>query len=158
MSVTITSIPASPIRPVASDVTLVGTMELSTLVDIDVPVTVTTMLTGPAGFTINNDAAQLATGSTSIYTSTTTVRSFGRDESGIYTCLATVSSVSSFLRDSMASISTRVTVGNLHSFKCSSLAHLILNFYQVNNGTVYANNSVHDSDFQAGGNWFGHSP
>ena len=70
------------------------------------------MWTGPAGYRINNNAAQLATGSTSTYTSTTTVRSFGRDESGMYTCVATVSSLSSFLRDSMASASTRVTVGN----------------------------------------------
>ena len=108
---TITSIPASPIRPVASDVTLVCTVELNTLVDV--PVTVTIMWTGPARFTINNNAAQLAAGSSSTYTSTTTVRSFGRDESGIYTCLATISSVSSFLRDSMASTSTRVTVGNI---------------------------------------------
>ena len=100
----------SPIRPVSSAVTLICTVELSSLVDV--PVTVTTVWTGPAGFRDTN-TAQLALGIATTYTSTAIVSSFGRDESGIYTCEATVSSVSSFLRESMTSISARITLGKV---------------------------------------------
>ena len=107
---TVTSDPVSPIWPVGSNVTLTCTVKLSPSVDI--PVTVNTMWTGPAGFSTTNTAQAMA-GSTTTYTSTAMVSSFGRDQSGNYTCTATVSSTShsSFLVDSMTSSSIRVTVG-----------------------------------------------
>ena len=77
---------------------------------VNIPVTVTTVWTGPAGFTSSN-TAQSVMGSTTTYTSTAMVSSFGRDESGIYTCSATISSVSSFLIESMTTSSAEVTVG-----------------------------------------------
>lgn len=122
-SVMVTSAPASPIRPVESDVILTCTVELSTLVDVSV--IVTTVWTGPAGFRYTN-TAQPAMGSTSTYISTATVSSFGRDESGIYTCVATVSSVSSFLRESITSTSTRVTVGKVTFIQIYSPAYFTL--------------------------------
>ena len=87
-SVTITSDPVSPIRPVGSDVTLTCTVELSAAVDV--AVTVNTVWTGPAGFMTTN-TAQPVMGTTTTYTSTAMVSSFGRDQSGDYICAATVS-------------------------------------------------------------------
>ena len=95
---------------VGSTVTLTCTVELSPAVDV--PVTVNTEWTGPEGFRTTN-TAQSVMGSTTTYTSTAMVSSFGRDQSGNYTCTATVSSTSSFLTNSMGSSShrLRVTVG-----------------------------------------------
>ena len=106
ISVTVTSVPLSPIRPVGSAVTVTCVVELSSMVDI--PVTVVTEWTGPAGFNI---AQPVSVG----YTSTALISPFGRNNSGIYTCRATVSSTSpnQFVRDSVKSSSARVTVGKI---------------------------------------------
>ena len=80
---------------------------------MDVPVTVNTVWTGPAGFTMIN-TAQLIMGSTTNYTSTVMIRSFGREtESGDYTCRASINSTSPFLVNSTQTTSrtARVTVG-----------------------------------------------
>ena len=87
-SVTITSDPVSPIQPVGSDVTLTCTVELSPAVNVEVAVG--TVWTGPAGFMTTN-TAQPVMGSTTTYTSTAMVSSFGRDKSGDYICVATAS-------------------------------------------------------------------
>ena len=78
---------------------------------VDVPVAVNTVWTGPDNFNRNIMAQQI--GSTTTYTSTVMVSSlFGRDQSGDYTCTATVSSASPYIMNSMGSSSTtRVTVG-----------------------------------------------
>ena len=108
-SVTITSDPVSPIQPVGSDVNLTCTVVLSTVVNVEVAVN--KMWTGPDGFMTAN-TAQPVMGSTTTYTSTAMVNSFGRDQSGVYTCTATVSSTSSFLTDSGSQPGTaRITVG-----------------------------------------------
>ena len=107
-SIHITSIPASPIRPVGSDVTLTCTVVLSPAVDV--PVTVSTVWTGPDGVMLStSDPVK-----TNLirYTSTAMVTSFGRDQSGVYNCTATISSMSSFISDSSSSRGTaRVSVG-----------------------------------------------
>ena len=72
---------------VGSTVTLTCTVELSPAVDV--PVTVNTVWTGPNGF-MTTSTAQPVTGSTTTYTSTAMVSSFGRDQSGDYTCTTTV--------------------------------------------------------------------
>ena len=72
---------------VGSDVILTCTVELSPAVDVSV--TVNTGWTGPAGFMTTN-TAQPVKGSTTTYTSTTIIQPFGRDQSGNYTCTATV--------------------------------------------------------------------
>ena len=93
-SVTVNSDPVSPIQPVGFAINLTCTVELSTAVNV--PVTVSTLWTGPDGFMTTN-TAQPVMGSTTTYTSTAIVSSFRRDQSGVYTCTATISSTSSFL-------------------------------------------------------------
>ena len=93
-----------------SSVTLTCTVVLES--SVDVPVTVNTVWTGPDNFNRNVMAQQM--GSTTTYTSTVMVSLFGRDQSGEYTCTATVrlASPSPFIMNSMSSSSTRrVTVG-----------------------------------------------
>ena len=78
-------------------------------------VTVSTVWTGPNGFMTAN-IAQPVMGSTTTYTSTAMVSSFGRDQSGNYTCTATVKlmNMSKFLSDSESISGWRnVTVGQL---------------------------------------------
>ena len=105
-TVSVTSDQPNPIRPIGSTVTLTCTVVLAEYV---VGLTVNTEWTGPIGFSEKGMAQRM--GSTTIYTSTAMVSSFGRDQSGDYNCTATVSSTSSFLTNSMGSSSTRVTVG-----------------------------------------------
>ena len=81
-------------------------MELSPAVDV--PVNVNVQLSDPAGNPLTTTTPSMS-GST--YTSTAMVSSFERDQSGVYTCIATVSSVSSFIISNMGSMSARVTVG-----------------------------------------------
>ena len=128
---------------VGSTVTLTWTVELSPAVDV--PVTVNTVWTGPDGY-MTTSTAQRVMGSTTTYTSTAMVSSFGRDQSGDYTCTATVSSTSSFLTDSMGSSSTRVTVGKtshlISSLSCVTGSLHNTGVYLSLNGVVYPNNSV----------------
>ena len=106
-TVSITSNPTGIIT-VGSSVTLTCTVESSP--SVDVPVTVNTVWTGPDNFNRNIMAQRM--GSTTTYASTVMVSSFGRDQSGDYTCTATVSSASPYITGSMSSSSTaRVTVG-----------------------------------------------
>ena len=109
---TVTSAPLSPLRPVGSDVIVTCAVELSPMVNI--PVAVVTEWTGPAGFTTTN-TAQPVVGNSMLYTSTVTVCSFGRNQSGIYTCRATVGSASlnPFISDIVTSLSTRLTIGKI---------------------------------------------
>ena len=127
---------------VGSTVTLTCTVELSPAVDV--PVTVNTVWTGPDGFMTTNTAQRI--GNTTTYTSTAMVSSFGRDQSGDYTCTATVSSTSSFLTDSMGSSSTRVTVGKashlISSLSCVTGSLHNTGVYLSLKGVVYPNNSV----------------
>ena len=106
-SVSVTSNPASPIRPIGSTVTLTCTVMWS-LVGYDVSVTVNTTLTGP-GIVGNVNRLVQRMGSTTNYTSTAVVSSFGRAQSGEYTCTATVTSP--FFTSNSASGTARVTVG-----------------------------------------------
>ena len=95
MSVTLTSDPLSPVWPVGANVTLTCTVELS--LAVDVPVTVNVHLSDPAG-------SPLITTTTSVsgsnYTTIAMVNSFGREESGNYTCTADITSSSLFFTKS----------------------------------------------------------
>ena len=125
-SLVISSKNSNPIRPIGSTVTLTCTVELSPLVDV--PVTVNIAWTGPAGFTTTNIVGQLPVmGSTSIYTRTAMVSSFGRQQSGVYNCTAYVNSISSnpFLSDSIPLFeATRVTVGKTIIINSCTILHL----------------------------------
>ena len=111
---TVISIPLSPIRPVGSAVTVTCAVKLSSMVDI--PVSVVTEWTGPAGFMTTNTAQPVSVD----YASTAIISPFGRNNSGIYTCRATVSSasVNAFVRESVTSSSARITVGKISSYRC----------------------------------------
>ena len=85
--VVVTSSPDSPIRPIGSAITLTCTVELNPFVDV--PVNVNAQLSGPAGVAITPQTNS-AMVNTSRYTSTSMVSSFGRYQSGEYTCTATV--------------------------------------------------------------------
>ena len=97
---------------VRSSTNLTCTVELSPLVDV--PVNVSTEWTGPDGFMTTN-TAQPGTGirSTTTYASNAIVSSSGREQSGNYTCKATVRAMSSFIIDSVhiGYSSSRVIVG-----------------------------------------------
>ena len=74
---------------------------------VDVPVTVRIKWTGPYGPIISNTAQPVhVMRSTTTYTSTATISSRERDESGVYTCTAATSSMSPFLNDSDSLIGT----------------------------------------------------
>ena len=107
-SVTVTSGQANPLaeRPLTCTVVLDSS--------VDVAVTVNTVWTGPDNFNRNIMAQQM--GSTTTYTSTVMVSSFGRDQSGDYTCTATVSSasLSPFITGNPSMSGTsRITAGEL---------------------------------------------
>ena len=87
LSVRISSNVSNPIPPIVSVVTLTCTVELSPLVKS--LVSVNTVWTGPARFAVAN-TAQPIIGSSTTYTSTATISSFGREQSGNYTCTATI--------------------------------------------------------------------
>ena len=103
----LTSVPASPIRPIGANVTLICTVELSPF--IDVPVAINAELFDPTGrsLTIN---PLLVSGST--YTMTAEINSFGRNQSGIYSCSISLTSTSLFLTGSRPkTASNHITVG-----------------------------------------------
>ena len=108
LSVNVTSHPVSPIQAIESNVTLTCTVELSPAVDI--PVTVNTVWTGPAGFGTTN-TAQPIMGSITTYISTAMVRLVNRKKSGDYTCTATVTSESPYITNSSLFGETRITAG-----------------------------------------------
>ncbi len=73
--------------------------------------TVNTVWTGPGGI-ITTSAAQPVMGSNITYTSTVTVSSFGREQSGVYRCNAVAESVSTFISDSKQTTgATTITTG-----------------------------------------------
>ena len=123
MTVTSDLVSHGPVRPIGANVTLTCTVELSPAVDV--PVTVNTVWTGPTRL-MSNNTAQPVMGSATMatYTSTAIVRSFERDQSGNYTCTATVSSVSPFITTSSLSGVTSVTTGNIRF--TAYLIHIII--------------------------------
>ena len=84
----ITSTPASPIRPARSTVTLTCIVELSPAVGV--PVNMTIWLNDPAGRTLTTTTPSVS-GFT--YTIITMITSFGRNQSGEYTCTAVINLV-----------------------------------------------------------------
>ena len=99
------------VHPVGSSVTLTCMADLDPA--IDVPVTVNIQLRDPAGRILTTTAPSV---SGSAYSSMATISSFGRGQSGLYTCSATVSPSppNSFLSDSSSRSETlRVTTGEM---------------------------------------------
>ena len=108
-SVIIISNPVSPVRPVESNVTVTCNVRLSPAVDV--PVTVNFKVIDPVGSLLTTTTPSVS-GST--YTSTAMVNTFGRSQSGEYTCRASISSLSPFLIDSGVKASaSNITVGKI---------------------------------------------
>lgn len=112
---------SNPVRPIGSAVTLSCTVELSPLVDV--PVTVNILLSDRAGRTLATTTPSVS-GSSKTYTTRVMISSFGREQSGGYTCTANTSSesaaISPFINGSQTGSETaRITVGkidHLHGF------------------------------------------
>ena len=102
-----------------SSPTLTCAVELSPAVNV--PVTVNTALTTPAGF-MSTSTAQPVMGSSNNYTSTFLISSFGRSNSGVYFCAATISLPSNaYISDSSTvTHSVRVTTGEIFTILNSS--------------------------------------
>ena len=82
---------------------------------VDIPVTVNTVLTTPAGLKHTSNA-QPVMGSNTSYASTFLISSFGRSDSGIYVCGATVNlaSINPYISGSSAAKhSVRITTGEI---------------------------------------------
>ena len=95
------------VRPIGSTVTLTCMADLDPA--IDVSVTVNIELSNPAGRTLTATAPPVS-GFT--YTTTAMITSFGRSDSGVYTCTANIESISPFLQASAShSRTVRVTTG-----------------------------------------------
>ena len=86
-TVVITSIPVSPIHPVGATVTLICTVDLSPAVDV--PVNVNAQWSGPSEVVLITPVTISVIDNTTRYTSAAMVNSFGRNQSGEYTCTAT---------------------------------------------------------------------
>lgn len=93
--VTITSEPISPIRPIGSTAAVICSVELSP--SVDVPVNVSVQISDPSGSLLVISDSSV---SESTHTSKAMVSSFDRNQSGLYTCEATLISVSPFLTES----------------------------------------------------------
>ena len=91
-TVLLTSDPVSPIWPVPSDVILTCIVELNPAVDI--PVTVSTVWTGPSGVAILSNDTSAMHNLSEYYISTAVISSFGRNQSGNYCCTASINSTS----------------------------------------------------------------
>ena len=105
-SVTVSSTPSSPITA-GSSVTVICTVELNQYVDVGL--TVNIQWTGPqsVGISLTDPFME----STNRYTSTVTFMSFGREQSGEYTCSATISSDTSMTSGTPIMGMKRITVG-----------------------------------------------
>ena len=112
-SVTLNTNSDTPIIPIGSNVTLTCTVELSPAVDV--PVTVNTVWTGPAGFMATNTTHLVVENSWTYFSTAAMVNSFRMKHSGNYMCTVTITSNNSFLTrsDSLSSTLTRVGVGEI---------------------------------------------
>ena len=112
---------SNPIRPVGSDVTLTCTVDLDPAVDV--PVIVNTEWTGPDNVAIYQSYVVME--NLTRYVSTVNVSSFGRGQSGNYTCSVDidVSSLLPSLDYSMSQVvneTIEVTVGKMQAILCKT--------------------------------------
>ena len=113
MSVMLSSSVEGNVQPIGSDVTLTCSMSLASGPGIDVLLNVTFELLrmDPAGSPLTTAPPSV---SESMYVTTATISSFGRNDSGVYTCRAIVSSMNTHLTNSSnASNTLRVTTGTI---------------------------------------------
>jgi hypothetical protein len=102
----------NPIRPIGSAITLTCMADLDPAIDVPGLVTVNIQLSDPAGRTLTT-TTQSVSGFT--YTIIATISSFGREQSGTYTCRVSIGSSRSW------SITEKVTVGKTFSIIIAKL-------------------------------------
>ena len=110
----------NPVRPIGSGVNLTCVVHVKLRPAVDVPVIVSTVWTGPSGFTANNISQPISGVSSSTYniTSRAVISSFEGSLSGVYTCTARLNATSSsrpYLIDSdtTSAGSVQVTTGEI---------------------------------------------
>ena len=105
---------SNPIHPIGSAVTLTCSCIVDLSPAIDIPVTVNIQLRDPTGKPLNT-TLPLVFGSS--YTTTAMISSFGRNQSGIYTCTVNISSIlaSPFITGRQVALetTTRITAGEI---------------------------------------------
>ena len=114
-SVILSSSIPNPIPPFGSSVTLTCAVELTLLSPsaVDVPITVNIVLTNPDGFMTTSTAQPFMLDITN-YASTSTISSFGRRDSGLYTCSGRLTSANAYISNSSTVYhSVRVTTGEM---------------------------------------------
>ena len=124
-SVMLSASSPTPVRPNGSLICMVH-IELSS--GVNIPVSVNTVLTGPAGFKTTN-ISQPVIGGITTYTTTATISSLERNQSGNYTCTATLNSMlsntyvisSSTKNDSVQVITGETCRNQTHSTKHNQL-------------------------------------
>ena len=116
-----TSDPPSPIRPIGTSVSLNCSCDIAQSVPAEyidtLDITVSISLQDPSGRQLATNAPLV---SGTVYTSSAMISSFGRDQSGVYTCTASVSTSSAFITGREISIQKRVTTGNKFFILCLS--------------------------------------
>ena len=88
-SVILSSSTSNPVRPIGSAVNLTCTVHVEFSPAVDVPVTVDVAWHRPREF-VTNSVSQPVTGGVAIYSSTDMIGSFGRDQSGLHTCVTSL--------------------------------------------------------------------
>ena len=127
-SVILSSSTPNPARPIGSAVTLTCTVHVELSQAVDIPVTINIAWTGPAEFTTTNTLFHVGMQSTIKFNSTAMISSFGREQSGVYTCTATLNSTQSnitYITNSRATTgSIRATTGETIAYR--NFSYLIL--------------------------------
>lgn len=115
MSVMLSSSTPNPVRPIGSTVTLTCTVYVELSPAVDEPVTVKTVMNGPAGFmAINTSQPILGNSNTYTITVTAIITSFGQTQSGVYSCTATLhTNTYTNASGSVTVDSIRVTTGEI---------------------------------------------
>ena len=107
----------NPVHPIRSTVNLTCIVNMELDPAVDVPVILTTQWTGPDGFTTTNISQPILLENSFTYTNRAEVISLGRDQSGIYKCVAVLNASSStgpyFINSNPTSNSIQVTTGEI---------------------------------------------
>ena len=119
---------------------MICTVELNQYVDVGL--TVNIQWTGPDSLVISPTDPLME--STNRYTSTITFMSFGRVQSGVYACSATISSDTLMTSGTEIMGMERITVGKSSNtmYVYVNIIIIIIGVYLSLRGTVYANNSA----------------
>ena len=101
---------SNPVRPIKSAINLTCTVNIELSPQANTTVILNIVWTGPTDRFTTINTSQTIMGSSTTYTSTAMVSSFGRNESGIYTCTASLSSSNNLYLSNSSAMSTSIQV------------------------------------------------